>query len=214
MGSDSLIDALSDHNIKLPPGQTETLSRYCQLLWDANTRLNLTRHTDFDKFVGRDIVDSMAIQRFLAPQEHVLDVGSGGGVPGVVLAVLRPDLTVELCESVAKRARALATIVRDLDLGVPVHHARAEALLQTARFDTLVARAVATLPKLLGWLAPCRGSFGRLLVIKGPKWVEERQAARQRRLLQKYHLRKLHAYQMPGTNSESVLLEIRPKEKE
>ena len=211
MSENSLDAALADHGIDLPAGQVAMLARYCEVLWHWNARLNLTRHTDFETFVARDLVDSLAIEQFLKPDEHVLDVGSGGGVPGVVLCILRGDLAVELCESVAKRARALAAIVGDLGLDVPVHHARAETLLQEARFDTLVARAVATLPKLLGWLAPCRDSFGRLLVVKGPKWIEERQAARERRLLHKFDLRKLHAYPMRGSGGESVLLEIRPK---
>ena len=83
------------------------LERYCELLWEWNEKINLTRHTDYEKFVARDLVDSLAFAEFLEPGEKVLDVGSGGGVPGVVLAIVRPDLKVSLADSVGKKAKVL-----------------------------------------------------------------------------------------------------------
>ena len=77
---------LARHQIELPAAQVALLERYCELLWDWNAKINLTRHTDYEKFVARDLVDSLAFARFLEPKEEVLDVGTGGGVPGVVLA--------------------------------------------------------------------------------------------------------------------------------
>src|SRR5436189_2404112 len=110
---DSLAAALARHGIELPAAQVERLDRYCRLLWDWNTKLNLTRHTDNEKFVGRDLVDSLQLASHLRAEEEVLDVGTGGGVPGVVLAILRPDLKVALCDSVGKKARAVESIVKD-----------------------------------------------------------------------------------------------------
>ncbi len=208
---DTLDTALSRHGIELATEQISALDRYCRLLWDWNEKLNLTRHTDYEKFVSRDLVDSQVIARNLETGERVLDVGTGGGVPGVVLAVLREDLKVALCESVAKKARAVEQIVRELGMPLAVFHRRAEDLLPEKTFDTLVARAVAPLPKLLTWFEPHWGSFDRLLAIKGPQWVAERQDARDRNLLGSLQLRKLDTWPLPGTESESVLLEIRPK---
>ena len=101
---EALAAAMAEHGIELPLDRIALLDRYCATLWEWNARLNLTRHTDYQKFVTRDLVDSLAFSRFLAPGERVLDVGTGGGVPGVVLAILRPDLPIALCESVGKRA--------------------------------------------------------------------------------------------------------------
>ena len=112
------------------------LERYCGLLWDWNTKINLTRHTDYEKFVARDLVDSLAFARFLGPNERVLDVGTGGGVPGVVLAIVRGDLQVSLCESVGKKAKVVAEIVAQLGLAVPVLHARAEDVLRAGSGST------------------------------------------------------------------------------
>src|SRR5689334_10945166 len=97
---DTLTAALARHSIELEADQIESLDRYCRALWEWNEKLNLTRHTDYEKFVARDVVDSMALEQFLDAGERVLDVGTGGGVPGVVLAIVRPDLEVTLSESV------------------------------------------------------------------------------------------------------------------
>jgi 16S rRNA (guanine527-N7)-methyltransferase len=208
----TLAAALARHQIVLPEPQALRLEQYCALLWEWNAKLNLTRHTDYEKFVARDVVDILAFARHLEPSDRVLDVGTGGGVPGIVLAIVMPQLRVSLCESVAKKAKVADQIVRDLGLKTPVHHARAEDLFDHQRFDTLVVRAVAPLPKLLTWFAPHWGSFDCLLAIKGPAWVDERQEARRLNLLADLQLRKLETWPLPGTESESVLLEIRPKE--
>ena len=209
---DSLSAALARHSIELPPEQADLVGRYCQLLWDWNRKLNLTRHTDFEKFVSRDLVDSFVLSRHLAAGERVLDVGTGGGVPGILLGICRGDLHVSLCESVAKKARVVEQIVGDLELPLGVFHQRAEDLLAERSFDTLVARAVAPLPKLLTWFADRWGAFDRLLAVKGPHWSSERQEARERNLLKGLELRKVETWPLPGTDSESVLLEIRAKE--
>ncbi|MFH1923139.1 MAG: 16S rRNA (guanine(527)-N(7))-methyltransferase RsmG [Planctomycetota bacterium] len=210
--ADDLAAALAEHNIELPNEQVALLRRYCTLLWEWNAKINLTRHTDYRKFVARDLVDSLAFAEFLQPGERILDVGTGGGVPGIPLAVLRPDLSVSLSESVGKKARAVADMVDRLGLAVPVYEARAEDLLGSWQCNTLVARAVARLAKLLRWLRPHWNSFDRLLILKGPAWVEERGEARHLGLLRDLALRKLTSYPLPGTDSESVLLQICRKE--
>jgi 16S rRNA (guanine527-N7)-methyltransferase len=203
---------LARHQIDLPPPQIASLERYCELLWEWNAKLNLTRHSDYEKFVSRDLVDSLAFAEFLAPGEEVLDVGTGGGVPGVVLAIVRNDLKISLAESVGKKAKAVADIVERLGLSTPVFPARVEDVLPQQRFDTLVVRAVARLRKLLEWLRPHWDSFDRLLVLKGPAWLDERGEARHHGLMHDLSLRKLTSYPLPGTASESVLLQIRRRE--
>jgi 16S rRNA (guanine527-N7)-methyltransferase len=206
---DTLAAALARHCIELDEDQIALLDRYVTALWAWNKKLNLTRHTEYEKFVSRDVVDSQWLERFLDSAERVLDVGTGGGVPGVILAILRPDLEVSLCESVAKKARAVEDIVQQLGLPIAVHHGRAEELVQEHEYDTLVMRAVAPLDKLLTWFKPHWGAFQRLLIIKGPAWVEERAAAQEKKLLRAVRLNVLATYPLPGTESESVVLEVR-----
>ncbi|MBC8871884.1 MAG: 16S rRNA (guanine(527)-N(7))-methyltransferase RsmG [Planctomycetes bacterium] len=209
--SDTLGDALRRFEIELPDDQAARAERYCRLLWEWNERLNLTRHTDFDKFVSRDLVDSLELSRLLATDEKVLDVGTGGGVPGIVLGIIRPDLQMSLCESVGKKAQAVETMVRELNLPSPVYRDRAESVVDARRFDALVARAVGPLWKICTWFKSHWHRFDRLLAVKGPRWVEERREARERGLLKNVELRKAAAYPMPGTNSESVILKLRGK---
>jgi 16S rRNA (guanine527-N7)-methyltransferase len=154
------------------------------------------------------VIDSLELAKLLAPNERVLDVGTGGGVPGAVIAILRADVKVTLCDSVAKKAKAIEAIVREAAVHAEAIHARAEELIATERFDTLLIRAVAPLAKLLKWFKPHWGNVGRLLIIKGPRWVEERGEARHLGLFHGLQLRKKAAYPLPSTDSESVILEI------
>ncbi len=211
--ADSLPAAMARHGIELPERQVAILDRYCRLLWEWNRKLNLTRHDTYNKFVSRDLIDSLAFAEFLQPEETVLDVGTGGGVPGVVLAVVRPDLKLSLSESVGKRANALADIVAELDLNVPVYNTRAEEVLKEVPFHSLVIRAVARLAKLLRWFQPHWDQCDRLLILKGPGWAEERGEARHLGLLRGLALRKLKSYRIPSTDSESVLLQICPQDR-
>lgn len=210
---DELSGAMARHGIELPEPQVGTLQQYCGLLWEWNAKINLTRHTDHRTFVARDLVDSLAFAGFLRQGERILDVGTGGGVPGVVLAIVRADLDVSLCESVGKKARAVGDIVERLGLDVPVYGTRVEEVLAGRRFDTLVIRAVARLKKLLTWLKPHWDAFDRMLVLKGPSWAEERGEARHYGLLRDLALRKLSSYPMPRSESHGVLLQIRPKQR-
>lgn len=206
--SSSLAEALAALDIQLPAEQVSQIDQYRSLLWQWNEMINLTRHTDFDSFASRDVVDSLQLAQLLAAKEEVLDVGSGGGVPGILLAILRPDLEVSLCESIQKKANVLNSIVSELKLPVAVHHCRAEKLVDDYRYDSIVARAVGPLWKICTWFAPHWHTISRLLLIKGPRWTEERVEARERGLLKKLQLRRVAEYPMAGTYSHSVILQL------
>src|SRR5262245_25219861 len=209
--TDTLAAALDRYHLALDARQVELLEKYCQLLWDWNEKLNLTRHTDYEKFVSRDLIDTQQLAAHLRQGEEVLDVGTGGGVPGVVLAILRPDLHVALCDSVQKKARAVESMVKELGLEIAVFPFRAEELLEDTRYDALVIRAVGPLWKLLTGFKPHWQSFRRMLVIKGPKWPEELSEAKRRGLLTNLQLKTAAEYPMPGAEGKSVVLKIWPK---
>ncbi|MFM7109136.1 MAG: 16S rRNA (guanine(527)-N(7))-methyltransferase RsmG [Planctomycetaceae bacterium] len=202
--------------LDVQPEAAPRLAAFAASLWSWNERLNLTRHTTAESFAARDVADALALLPHLAAAERVLDVGTGGGVPGAILAILRPDLRVELCDSVAKKARAVAEIVKEAGLRVPVHASAAQELVAARakgpdRFDTLVVRAVAPLEKLLRWFEPLAGSYGRMLVIKGPRWEQEKAEARHKGLAKKVSIRRIASWPLPGSDNESVLLEIKAR---
>jgi 16S rRNA (guanine527-N7)-methyltransferase len=208
----TLAEALAIYEIELPADQIERLDAYRVALWEWNEKLNLTRHTTLDKYVARDLVDTLELSKLLGEGERVLDVGSGGGVPGLPLAILRPDLKVSVCESVAKKANVLQAIVEDLSLPVKVYPARVEQVIDPKaggqKFDTLIARAVAPMWKFLFWLKPHSDTFGRLLLIKGPGWIAERGEARHRGLMRGFDLRRVEEYTTPRTDAISTILSI------
>lgn len=209
--SATLQDALKSSDITLEPAIIALLDRYREALWRCNEQLNLTRHTTLEKFVGRDVVDSLQLAELLQKGERVLDLGTGGGVPGLVLAICRPDLRVSVCESTQKKARVVQQIVGEMELPVQVYACRAEEVLELQTFDTLTVRGVAAMSKILSWLAPLWEAFDRLLLVKGPRWVEERSDARHRGLLKNLDLRKAATYHTPETHAESVILSIQHK---
>ena len=108
----------------------------------------------------------------------VADLGSGAGLPGLVLAIARPDLDVTLVEPLLRRATFLAEAVDALGLsGVAVVRSRAEELDGQRRFDVVTARAVAPLDRLLGWAMPLVAPDGVLLAMKGSAAAAEIAAA-------------------------------------
>lgn len=193
----------------------ERLEAYARVLWEWNERLNLTRHTSWELFVGRDLRDCLQLAALLQPGEEVLDLGSGNGIPGIPLAILRSDVEVSLAESVVKRASALSEIVAALDLPVPVYGARGEDLLDDFRFSSVVSRAVGSIAKFCRWIEPHWISVDRLLLVKGPKWVEERNEARHQGVMANLQMRRVATYPLGDDgDSEGVILQIWPKGRE
>ena len=206
--ADTLESVLKDFEIDLDERQIDLLDQYRKSLWNWNEKLNLTRHTTLQKFVSRDVVDSLELGKQLKSDERILDIGTGGGVPGLILSICFPELSVTVCESTQKKAKVVQSIVEELGLPVNVWACRAEVVLETQTYNTLVARAVAALSKILYWVEPHWGAFDRLLLIKGHRWVDERGEARHRGLLKTRHLRKVASYQTLGNDNESVILSV------
>ena len=100
--SRTLQEAIERLELQVPAEHLPQLEAYCGALWEWNTKINLTRHTDFDLFARRDLLDTVRLANHIEQGEEVLDIGTGGGVPGLVLAIIRPDLTVSVCDGVAK----------------------------------------------------------------------------------------------------------------
>jgi 16S rRNA (guanine527-N7)-methyltransferase len=135
----------------------------------------------------------------------VLDVGSGGGVPGIPLAIARPDLHVTLLDATEKKVAFLRAVVAELGLAnVDTVCGRAEDVDLGATFDVVLARAVAKLPTLLGWTAPFAKRGGRLLLIKGERAEIELKAAA-KRLRQ---LRCEHERTVPTPTGRIIVLRV------
>ena len=204
--------ALDAHGMEIDEPIAERLQQFAGVMWKLNENLNLTRHTSWDLFVGRDLRDCMQLAPLIEPGEDVLDMGSGNGIPGIPLAILRSDIEVSLAESVAKRAAALNEIVSELELPVAVYAARGEDLLDDFRFSSIVSRAVGSVAKFCRWIEPHWTAVDRLLLVKGPKWVEERGEARHLGLLANLELRRIAGYPLGDDEEpEGVILQVMTK---
>ena len=143
--------------------------------------------------------------------KSVLDMGSGGGVPGMVLAILRPDLEVTLSESVGKKSVALEAIAKEIKLDSEIHNSRAEKLLEDFSYDFTTVRAVGPLHKICTWLDAVWTSAGKILAIKGPNWKNERNEAAEKGLLKKIDIEVVAEYPSPGADWNSFILQISAK---
>jgi 16S rRNA (guanine527-N7)-methyltransferase len=164
----------------LPPGFADAVEHYVALLLGANRRLNLTRVVEPDAVARLHLLDALAalpLVDALAPR-RALDLGSGGGVPGMVLALARPTISWTLVDSVGKKADALTAFADALGLrNVTVAARRAEDLgrdpQHRERHDLVTARACAALPVLLEYGLPLLAVNGSLLAWKGPIAADE-----------------------------------------
>ena len=162
-----LTEAAARYDLLLSDPQFEQLDGYIAMIMRWGRVANLTGAASALAFAREQVVDSLAVVKHVGPG-HVLDVGSGNGLPGVVLAIARPDLTVTLLEPRAKRARFLAQVRIDLGLAnVAVVCARVEDHQPQQPYDTLIAKAFAALPELLAATSALRGPATRLLAMKG-----------------------------------------------
>ena len=170
------LERLLDRDLALPPGFPDAVERYVVLLLHANRRLNLTRVVEPEPVARLHLLDALsALPLFdaLPLSDRCLDLGSGGGVPGLVLALARPDRRWVLVDSVRRKAEALRGFVASLGIGnVEVVAERAEILgrdpAHRERHDVMTARACAALPVLAEYALPLLAVGGTLVAWKGP----------------------------------------------
>ena len=156
------------------PGMTELLAAYAKAVRESPH--NLLSRAGLTELETRHIPESVRFARRLPACTRLLDVGSGGGLPGIVIAIARPEFEVHLLEATTKKAEFLASVATDLGLRVVVHNGRAEELARTdlaGSFELVTARAVARLSRLIPLCAPFMAPEGRLYAIKGERWAEE-----------------------------------------
>ncbi len=148
------------------------VERYVDLLTTAGVERGLIGPREAPRLWERHILNCAVVLPRVPRDATVADVGSGAGLPGIVWAIARPDLTVTLIEPLLRRTLFLEEVVAELGLErVTVLRARAEDVRET--FDVVTARAVAPLEKLAGWCLPLVRPGGVLLALKGQRAEEE-----------------------------------------
>lgn len=150
-------------------------ARYAELLATKGIEWGLIGPREVDRIWERHVLNSVAVGAAIEADASVVDVGSGAGLPGIPLALARPDLRVTLLEPLLRRATFLAEVVDELGLGDRVTVVRGRAVAAADKdplghhrtYDVVTSRAVAPLPRLLEWCVPLLSPRGRLVALKG-----------------------------------------------
>ncbi len=162
------------------PHAAQGLSTYASLLADAGVTRGLVGPREVPRLWDRHLLNCAVVESVVPSGSHLADIGAGAGLPGLVLALVRPDLRVTLVEPLARRADFLgeAVLTLGLDARVQVRHQRAEdAAAEGFTADVVTARAVAPLGRLAGWCCPLVRVGGLLVAVKGSRAADEMAAA-------------------------------------
>lgn len=151
---------------------------YHAMLRDQGVLRGLVGPREVARLWERHVVNSAAVVPFLPETGTIVDVGSGAGLPGIVVAAMRPNAEVVLLEPMERRTDWLSEVVDTLGLSnARVLRGRAEDQIGTLRANAVTARAVAALDKLYGWTLPLLAVGGRLVALKGGRAQDEAEAA-------------------------------------
>ncbi len=159
---------------------------YAELLATRGAEWGLIGPREVDRVWERHVLNSLAVSALVPNAASVVDVGSGAGLPGVPLALARPDLRVTLLEPLQRRATFLTGVVEELDLAARVQVIRGRAaeasdrdpLVHRGSYDVVTSRAVAALPRLVQWCEPLLAPGGRIVALKGSSAEQEVEEAR------------------------------------
>ncbi len=155
--------------LELSKQQFRALERHIEYIAKWNNRVNLTSIVDFEQMVIRHILDSLTILPYVQGSQ-LLDIGTGGGFPGIPIAITRTDIQTVLLDSNKKKTEFLGHVVSQLKLSnVRVLHERIENYHPLETIHTLTARAVGSIQRILAQVQPLCKPSSRLLIMKGKK---------------------------------------------
>jgi len=149
----SRMDVILKYFPDLEPGQIELFRQLEPLYADWNSKINVISRKDFSEFYERHVLHSLAIAKFIhfTPGSEILDVGTGGGFPGIPLAIFFPHVKFHLVDSIGKKIKVVNAVAESLGLeNVTAEQKRAEQLKE--KYDFVLSRAVTKLPEFVNWV--------------------------------------------------------------
>lgn len=207
----SLIDGLSQFDLQLSDQVIQKELAFLDELLRWNQRINLTSIKNREEAIEKHLIDSLLLLPHLDEVENLIDLGSGGGLPGIPLAIASPLLQVASIDSVGKKINFQRHIKRFLSLeNLQILQSRAEELdqtsLETESFDLVVARAFTALEPLLELAEPWLKPGGRVVAMKGPGGDNELSSAAPMIVQNKFAEPLLFSYKLPFSQAERQLL--------
>jgi 16S rRNA (guanine527-N7)-methyltransferase len=190
--------------------QFPPINRYVDILRSTAVAWGLLGPREADRLWDRHILNSAALSGLIAANNAVADVGSGAGLPGIPLAVLRPDLRMTLIEPLLRRFSFLTQTVEELGMTDHVTVVRSRAEDHQESYDAVVARALAPLDRLIGWCNPLRARYGVILALKGASANDEIVAANRQLAAAQLDAEILHVRAHPEAGPATVV-RLRPR---
>ena len=199
-----LKDGIDEMDLPLWAAQREQLMDYLALMAKWNGVYNLTSLRDPMQMVTHHLLDSLAAVPAFASAHNVLDVGAGGGLPGIVLAICRPDMKLAMIDTVHKKTAFLTQVKAELGLSnVTVYTMKVQDLAVRDKFDVITSRAFADLSDFVNWSGHLLAEGGRFIALKGTAPSEERE-----RVPQEWRVSSLEPLQVPRLGAERHLVHI------
>ena len=200
-----LANGIKELKLDLNEKQHEQLLDYLALLFKWNSVYNLTSLRDPMQMVTLHLLDSLTAVPAFAEAQNVLDVGAGGGLPGIVLAIARPDMNVSLIDTVHKKTAFLTQVKAELGLAnVTVYTSKVQELQVNQLFDVITSRAFADLSDFVNWSGHLLAEDGQFIALKGVAPPEE-----QERLPAEWKTTGLQPIKVPGLEAERHLVFIK-----
>jgi 16S rRNA (guanine527-N7)-methyltransferase len=197
-------EGIAEMRLEVSAAQQEQLMDYLGLMFKWNAVYNLTSLRDPMQMVTHHLLDSLAAVPAFAGASNVLDVGSGGGLPGIVLAIVRPDMKVSMIDTVHKKTAFLTQVKAELGLAnVTVYTARVEQLQVSDKFDVITSRAFADLSDFVNWSSHLLAEQGRYIALKGVAPLDE-----QHRVPAEWRVSGVQPLQVPRLGAERHLVFI------
>ncbi|HEY0063483.1 MAG TPA: 16S rRNA (guanine(527)-N(7))-methyltransferase RsmG [Telluria sp.] len=203
-----LANGIKELQLNLNDKQQEQLLDYLALLFKWNAVYNLTSVRDPMQMMTHHVLDSLAAVSAFADAHNVLDVGAGGGLPGVVLAISLPQTKVSMIDTVHKKTAFLTQVKAELGLAnVTVYTMKVQDLQPPQKFDVVTSRAFADLSDFVNWSGHVLAEGGQFIALKGTAPPEE-----QERLPAEWKVTELRPIGVPGLRAERHLVFIQKSE--
>ena len=171
-----LVEGIAEMGLDLDQAKQTRLMDYLQLMAKWNSVYNLTSLRDPMQMVTHHLLDSLAAVPAFVGVRNVLDVGAGGGLPGIVLAISRPDMKVSMIDTVHKKTAFLTQVKAELGLAnVTVYTKKVQEREVSDKFDVITSRAFADLSDFVEWSGHVLAEGGRFIALKGVAPSEERE---------------------------------------